>query len=59
MWLKVKNEVPIKGKDGGALFDCGYRGDTEFRPEFEAFLCDSHHRWAIRKSWKEGNRTLG
>jgi hypothetical protein len=42
-----------------ALFNCGYRGDTEFRPEFEAFLRDSHHRWAIRKSWKEEYRALG
>jgi hypothetical protein len=42
-----------------APFNCGYRGDTEFRPEFEEFLCDSHHRWAIRKSWKEGNTALG
>jgi hypothetical protein len=36
-----------------AEFNCGCRGNTEFRPEFEAFLCDNHHKWAVRKSWKD------
>jgi hypothetical protein len=36
-----------------ALSDICCSGSLEFRPEFEAFHCDSHHRWAIRKSWKE------
>ena len=34
-----------------ALFNCGCRGRTEFRREFEAFLCDRHVIWMIRKNW--------
>ena len=22
-------------------------------PEFETFLCDNHHKWAVKKSWKD------
>jgi len=36
-----------------ALFNCGCRGSTEFRPEFETFLCDIHHEWVVAKSWKD------
>ena len=32
-----------------ALFNYGCRGMTEFRQEFEVFLCESHHKWATKK----------
>lgn len=42
---KAKKEIVC------ALVSCGCRGKTEFRHEFEAYLCDSHLMWAIRKNW--------
>jgi hypothetical protein len=48
----AKNEVVC------ALVNCGCRGRTEFRREFEAFLYDCHHRWAIRKSWNNWNSRI-
>jgi hypothetical protein len=42
-----------------ALFNCGCSGSAEFRPEFEAFLCDNHHKWAVRKSRKDEYRVFG
>ena len=42
---KAKKEIVC------ALVNCGCRGRIEFRREFEAFLCDSHLMWAIRKNW--------
>jgi hypothetical protein len=42
---KAKKEIVC------ALVNCSCRGRIEFRREFEAFLCDSHLMWAIRKSW--------
>lgn len=41
-----------------ALFNCAGRVSTEYRPEFEAFLCDNHHKWAVRKSWKDEYRVF-
>lgn len=41
-----------------ALINCGCRGSTEFRPEFEAFLGDNHHKWAVRRSWKDEYRAF-
>ena len=38
-----------------ALFNCGCRGTTEFREEFEAFLCECHHNWAIKKRLNDLN----
>jgi hypothetical protein len=35
-----------------ALFNCACRGGTKFRPEFEDFLCDNHHKWAVKRVGK-------
>jgi hypothetical protein len=46
LFLKTKRKTEIVC----ALIKDGCNGRTEFRSEFEAFHCDSHNKWAIRKS---------
>ena len=48
IFLKAKREIEIVC----ALIKDGCAGRTEFRPEFEAFLCDTHHRWAVKKKYR-------
>lgn len=45
LFSRAKKEIVIVC----ALFNYGCRGTTEFRQEFEVFLCESHHKWATNK----------
>jgi hypothetical protein len=45
LFSRTKREIEIVC----ALIKDGCDGRTEFRPEFEVFLCDTHHRWAVKK----------
>jgi hypothetical protein len=45
LFSKTKREIEIVC----AMIKGDCNGRTEFRPEFEVFLCDVHNKWAIRK----------
>jgi hypothetical protein len=51
LFSKVKKEIVVVC----ALFNCGCRGTTEFRQEFEEFLCDIHHEWATKRRLDDFN----
>ena len=51
LFSKAKKEIVIIC----ALFNCGCRGTTEFRQEFEVFLCEVHHQWATKRRLDDFN----
>ena len=48
---RAKKEIAIVC----ALFNCGCRGTTEFRQDFEVFLCEIHHEWATKRRLDDFN----
>ena len=48
---KAKKEIVIVC----ALFSRGCRGTTQFRQEFEVFLCEIHHEWATKRRLDDFN----
>jgi hypothetical protein len=50
---KMKFPAKAKSEKCCALSDSCCCGSTEFKPEFEAYLCDHHYKLIINKGWRD------
>jgi hypothetical protein len=52
---EMKFPSKAKSQDNCALSDCCCYGSTEFRSEFEAYLCDHHYSLIVNMGWRDRN----